>query len=727
MAIQTVKAKFLYALAVGVSICLLLFVVMFSWIGYEVIRQCDQAQREYDSDCVESLISVLQDEGKEFRSRNDAIWVLGQLGDARALSVLKHYYTGEIPPREPLDETISQYELRKAINLTSGGPNRLAWLWRRFVDVETSRQSQVSEQSVVIAQRADPYYPLAQKIAAEENARIIEEFADVLELRPKFVILVASPDRLTAEMLATIGYIFENQDYYPAVGIISGSTLASAEQLWARRHLAQEGQNFLGTDVDILQSIYEPSIFELAEGANTKIALNQATLIEALKQADYFYWARHTGPRDWSWNEEYGNWTENDRLLGKDIPALKAAVIYSLTCSPLRPWVENSIALAFVDQGAAAFLGFVNTPHIVTFARQEFALPGITSWRELPLGLVAQIHNRTAAKSVFSSPQLFMLGDPRIFLSKTPPYQIIADTMAANGKRVITGTSPNRTILAVKVAGGAAYDFVSLKGLTSASEQDIFYNNKLQTLNLGADKYLLFFHERGDFTLELAPQASVGWQVQDAFTDALDYSWVVLWLSTYADGNPNIYLFSIPVFVGILLFMFYRRKRSFKDYSRIWIVALALTLLRLAYFWLRADDYTVSANLVDYTALQIALGCGGVFASIAGGFILIRESASRKGKFLGLLFTSLRAFWMTGFYLVFITALNTITPLTRNTQPWLLSYDTFWLSLIPLVLEIAIIIVAYRYLLSDRNIHVRLLLNKLGMKHQDIRGFAPQV
>jgi len=55
---------------------------------------------------------------------------LGQLGDSRALPVLQGYYTGNIPSKESLDKTISQYELEKAIKLTSGGFNVTAIFWR---------------------------------------------------------------------------------------------------------------------------------------------------------------------------------------------------------------------------------------------------------------------------------------------------------------------------------------------------------------------------------------------------------------------------------------------------------------------------------------------------------------------------------------------------------------------------------------------------------------------
>lgn len=124
------KSKILYLSAIGVSIFLLFFIITCSWIGYEAKSACRTAQRDYPGDCVESLISLLKDESRDFRSRNDAIWALGQFGDPRALPVLQSFYTGVIPDREPLAKTISQYELQKAINLTSGGVNISAPFWR---------------------------------------------------------------------------------------------------------------------------------------------------------------------------------------------------------------------------------------------------------------------------------------------------------------------------------------------------------------------------------------------------------------------------------------------------------------------------------------------------------------------------------------------------------------------------------------------------------------------
>jgi len=123
--------KILYLGAIGISIGMLFFVVTCTLIGYGVKNQCADAKAAYGGECVEALITLLDDENRSFRSRNSASWALGQLGDGRALPILEKYYTGEIPEREPQDKGISQYELKKAIKLAGGGLNLTAWAWRR--------------------------------------------------------------------------------------------------------------------------------------------------------------------------------------------------------------------------------------------------------------------------------------------------------------------------------------------------------------------------------------------------------------------------------------------------------------------------------------------------------------------------------------------------------------------------------------------------------------------
>jgi hypothetical protein len=130
MKINKIKEKLFYLIAIGISIFFLFFFITTIWIGYEAKNLCQNAKWQYGGDCVEALIATLNDEHQGYRTRNHAIWALGQFGDSRALPILQKYYTGNIPDREPLDKTISQYELKKAVNLTNGGLNITAWAWR---------------------------------------------------------------------------------------------------------------------------------------------------------------------------------------------------------------------------------------------------------------------------------------------------------------------------------------------------------------------------------------------------------------------------------------------------------------------------------------------------------------------------------------------------------------------------------------------------------------------
>jgi len=133
---KKIKEKTFFIAAIGASIFLLFFFITSVWIGHEAKSLCQNAQWQYGGDCVEALIAQLDDEHQGFRDRNHAIWALGEMGDSRALPVLEKYYTGDIPDREPLDETISQYELKKAINLAKGGTNLTTWIWRGFLNGE---------------------------------------------------------------------------------------------------------------------------------------------------------------------------------------------------------------------------------------------------------------------------------------------------------------------------------------------------------------------------------------------------------------------------------------------------------------------------------------------------------------------------------------------------------------------------------------------------------------
>lgn len=124
------KHLILYLFGIGVVMFFFIFLLTTNLIGNDVKEKCQLAQYKYGGDCVEALSRYLDDGSNDFHTRNSAIWALGQLGDKRALPTLEKYYTGEEKDREPLNEMISQYELKKAINLINSGFNLTSIFWR---------------------------------------------------------------------------------------------------------------------------------------------------------------------------------------------------------------------------------------------------------------------------------------------------------------------------------------------------------------------------------------------------------------------------------------------------------------------------------------------------------------------------------------------------------------------------------------------------------------------
>jgi hypothetical protein len=123
------KDWFFYWAAVGIGTFVLFFLVTSTLIGFSVHDKCLTAQGRYGGDCVDALIATLEDDENPHGERNSAIWALGEIGNSRALPVLEKYYTGDIPNREPWDEVISQYELKKAIKLVTGSFNATHLIW----------------------------------------------------------------------------------------------------------------------------------------------------------------------------------------------------------------------------------------------------------------------------------------------------------------------------------------------------------------------------------------------------------------------------------------------------------------------------------------------------------------------------------------------------------------------------------------------------------------------
>lgn len=545
-----------------------------------------------------------------------------------------------------------------------------------------------AKETVVIAQPADPYYSLAQEIAWTESLPLVADLSAAAGLNPRYILWVAAPENITSDLLLKTGQYFAQKNTYPGLGFITGSTLENARSLWQRAAMVRAGRVIIAADAEPPQHRFEPAIYDLNPSAPQQLPLNRDNLLTALSQADFFHWSRHSGPSTWYWNSESGEDFPDSEIHAADLPALPPVVIYAPSCSSFRPWRADSIALAFVDSGAAAYAGFLNSPfHTNAVMKQDLSVPGPTAWADFPLGLVVQAENRVAARAYFSTPQFFMLGDPRVHLLDEPPYQILSDQVQADDWRVIRGESDQAGALPIKIADGAAYDYVSAAGVTAVSEGDLFHNTRLQTLNLGADKYLLLWQTGGPFELRLSAHTPLFWGFADTLVDALDYGWVVMWLDRRVVNAPVIHLIALIVFAALVGMMVVRRKVSLRSVGMISLWALIPVIVRAGYVWLRADDYTISANLVAFPIDQVLLGLACIFACTAGGLLLLRGASTPFRRMAGWAFALLPDLILVLFYLAFIPFMNLMTPVTGMTAAWQWNFNILLLAAIHLLLQ----------------------------------------
>jgi hypothetical protein len=86
-----------------------------------VQRYTGTAEAAYGGEAVPALMALAQDPEARYEDRNGAIWALGQIGDPRALPVLRELQTGEVQttPYDP-SACIVQYSVEKAIRQIEG-------------------------------------------------------------------------------------------------------------------------------------------------------------------------------------------------------------------------------------------------------------------------------------------------------------------------------------------------------------------------------------------------------------------------------------------------------------------------------------------------------------------------------------------------------------------------------------------------------------------------------
>lgn len=490
----------------------------------------------------------------------------------------------------------------------------------------------------VLADKQDQYYPLAEEIAATENAPLFNGLNEVFACQPDHLVWVTSPGRLSDQAMVAVGLALRESDSAPTVGIITGSTLEQAKALWAR------GQAPVGTDFFAVNAasqaahIPEGRIVKLSPEVSPPQSLTRQSLVDTLKEADYLTFTGHG-------SSGYLGLDENTRLQSADIPTLPPVIISTGSCQTLRPWNENSISLRFVDQGAAAYAGFVYSPNEGFMIGEFDQLPYQYTWKEFAIGDVVKLQNRGTMQGFANFPYLFLLGDPRIAFQTDAPYQLAEDREEGE-KRILRYSGAPKGLVPVRINNGAGYSFVSVPGVTSAADADPFYNSELQMENHNGDKYLLLIQPGGDLTVELSRVPAWYWFPVDMLLDSLDYSLIL------AQQNGE-YILALIFAIFPLAWVIRAMIKKRLGWNRILIpaaIGVGAALIKGIYVWIRIQQITITSKTVVISPLCLAT----TFLLVTLGAVIYFNTHSWKGRVVGLAVSTF-FIWMPMIFLLATT------------------------------------------------------------------------
>ena len=449
--------------------------------------------------------------------------------------------------------------------------------------------------AVLLADPGDPYYALAEEIAQAEGLLIVHSLDQALAQEPSFLLWVVSPGRLSDQAMIDHGLAVRDRASAISTGILSGATLEEARALWQRAGEAR-GQRVVAVNAANPAGHIEAGITELEEGNTERLPLTKTNLVESLQRADYLTFTGHG-------SSSYLRLDDETTLRASDLPALPPQVVATGSCNTFRPWEEDSIALAFVRRGAAAYAGFVYSPNEGYLMGEFDGLPLRYTWPGFPIGHVVQAQNRGTLQGFASLPYYHLLGDPRLGLQAEAPYRLVG-VQAEDGSQVQHYTGAPAGVIPVRLPGGAHYSFVEVQGVTAGWQGDLFYNSRLQMVDVGPDKFLLFEHPGGDFVLRLRPRPSWAWVVGDLLLDSLDGTLLFL------QDNDGSLIMLVAGGLALLpvLFLLARRGRRGKPALRSLALAalfgLGAAVLHALYALARLDEVTMTSKNVAFGALS---------------------------------------------------------------------------------------------------------------------------
>jgi len=459
------------------------------------------------------------------------------------------------------------------------------------------------ETTIVLCNADDPYLPLAEELAAQEGWPLVASIDAALSQRPSTLYWVAAPQSYSEASFSLWGRAIMDHDTPVCLGLISGKRIDSARAL-----LEAEAH----TDPLMVSIVPREGYLEtwVDTGSSQQRQLDSRTLIGALADGGYVVYQGHGTRRDWRFHSD-------DRLTADDIPPLHGTVVNALACQTLKLWSDDAIALAFTDQGAAAYIGFLHSPQGYVIGEPK-GFPAQYTWPDYDLGKLVQVQNRGMGQGHLAWPYYIILGDPHLSLASEPPYQVVSDVLRGDERTVMLSDAPTG-VIPVRIEGGADYAFVASGSGAVAWRGDPFYDPDLQMIDIGDTKYLLLVHPGGDLEIALKRSVPLTVRLGEPLLDALDHLTVV----QHATGSivPNLLLTGLVwAAVGLIV---WRKQRPLGKHlvPALWsgvIIALAQTIYALlrhdrltALFtsYLRTQDVAFNISpLVVLSSLAIVVG-----------------------------------------------------------------------------------------------------------------------
>jgi hypothetical protein len=525
-------------------------------------------------------------------------------------------------------------------------------------------------ETVLLAQENDPYYALAEEIAAEEGLEIYHSVDEALKRDPVYLLWVVSPQHLSTQVMVDFSYKIKEVQGSLSVGIFSGVTLADARGLWlrARDHYIPADEYVLINGSGATQK-YEAEIISKTEnGDETVIPLSKETLIHAL--ADNTNVQISLEGTATSWFEQHAEITIHD----EDIPQLDDAVILHYGCSTFQPWEAHSIANACIQQGALAYMGFIY-PSIVGNSFGSHKYNGLVyTWEKFPIGHLVAAQNKAVMQSYTDAAHFYLLGDPRIYRHPEQPYTLVRDEMDG-GTRILELSNVPEGIIPVYVPDGAGYDFVSIDGVTSSSMAQPFFNRYVQMINIHGDKFILIENNQENIHIELQEKAPLLWQLSSNTVNFLD---AIVVDSMHAD----IYVLFLPIIGVLLLIRGLRKRLNRKHLGMAAIFGAFMALIPSLYSLLRMQAITISNAPLTFNFLFPL----NTFVCVTYGLMLYLDAKSGKGKIVGLLISNMYSLFVILFFgiamLVKLMMVGNTASVEKFTYPWLFPLEKLVLGLI---------------------------------------------